>query len=537
MPAIAPPMQNQPVQPIEPDTPVGGAVAPVQADAASDLHSLYEDAVNSGNPASMYSLTARVKGTPYEAPVRRSAEIMEKNVSELEADVKPVLEAGGPGTPKGNLAAAQVYESIADKPQKTRAFVELLLGNPKWRTFVTGGTPTTTVGFDRNGKQLEKTVDELGRTISVVDAETGKPLNRQEVADRGGFLSSLDNALGFQQQKELSRINALAFGKATEAVNEAAAKAPELRNLYQEMRSNLEKLHQADLTPEQRKAIGVFTSRTMGYSQSVSDGMNALTQKLDNKNVRLSEGQQKSLGSVLNVLGWKVSGDGSLTKENGEAVTKSDLNQAQNTLSNSKEFARNYTQSKEDFLRNEVFKDLSPRAREMLGRTLDLQGNIERSLLETTSKNGTLPFLINPKSYQIGDEFTRGEASALIGEFNQDAAEMFAAWRDKQLASYKSKGLLPSAGELERAFAQTTEYKSLRRSYADRNKEILSRPMAISNAASAPPAEAWQDDLGLVVPKIKERSIKGEGAKPPAASPATKAPSARELARQLGGRE
>lgn len=535
MPAIAPPMETQPVQPIDPNTPVGGAVAPVQADTATDLHSMYEDAVNSGNPASMYSLTARVKGTPYEAPVRRSAEIMQKNVSELESDVKPVLEAGGPGTPKGNLAAAQVYESIADKPQKMRAFVEMLLGNPKWRTFVTGGTPTTTVGFDRNGKQLEKTVDELGRIISVVDAETGKPLNRQEVADRGGFLSSLDNALGFQQQKELSKINALAFGKATEAINEAAAKAPELRNQYQEMRMNLQKLHQSDLTPEQRSAIGLFTQRTMGYSQSVSDGMNALTQKLDNKNVRLNEGQQKSLGSVLNVLGWKVSGDGSITKENGEAVTKSDLSQAQNTLNNSKEFARNYTQSKDDFLRSEVFKNLSPRAREMLGRTLDLQGSIERSLLESTSKNGTLPFLINPKSYQIGDEFTRGEASALIGEFNQDAAEMFAAWRDKQLANYKAKGQLPNAGELERAFAQTQEYKNLRRTYAERNKEILTRPMPESPRTSPAPAEAWQQDLGLDVPKIKERSIKSKGAKPTAA--AKKPLSARELARQLGGRE
>lgn len=544
MPAIAPPMENQPVQPIAPDTPVGGVVAPAQADAAVDLHSMYEDAVNSGNPASMYSLTARVKGTPYEAPVRRSAEIMQKNLSEFEAEVKPVVEAGGPGTPQGNIAASKVYENIADKPQKMRAFVELLIGNPKWRTFVTGGTPTTTVGYDRNGKQIEKTVDELGRTISMVDAETGKPLNREEVAARGGFLPSLDNALGFQQEKEISKFNTAAFNKANEATNEIAARAPALRSMYEEMQQNLRNLNQSDLSPEQRRAIGQFTTRSMSYAQSLTEGMNALAQKLDNKNARLSESQTNALNGVLGANKWKLNADGSISKENGEAVTKSDLQQAQNTMSNSAEFQRNFTQNKDDFLRSEVFRNLGEKEMQILGRALDLQGSIERANLELASKHGTLPFLINPRTYQLGDEFARGEASALIGQFNQDATEMYANWRQRQLEAYKRNNRIPNAGELEAAFTQTAEYKNLRREYAEKNKEILKRPAGGAPQTAEAPAQQWSADIGMGKPAGEGvSSVRGRSLKQPEAKPATKeatkpkTPSVRDLAKQFGGRD
>lgn len=533
---IAPEAQEQtgPVVPPDINNPssVGvGAVQPVN----TDIHSLYEDAASSGDPVSMYSLTSRVKGTPMEPVVRRSAEIMRKGVEEMDAVAKPVAEAGGINTPAGRIAASRAYETIADKPQKMRAFVEMLMGNPKWRTFVTGGTPTTSVGFDKNGKQLERTVNELGQIIGVVDSETGQQLDRNQVADRGGFLTSLDNALGFQQQKEIAGFNAKAYAKASEATNEYAARAPELRNMYSELQQTLRNLNQADLSPEQRRAIGMFSSRTMGYSQTMSEGINALLQKSDNKNARLSESQTKALDAVLGRMKWKVSPSGSITNESGEVVSKSELNQAQNTLNNGAEFQRNFTQNKDDFIRSEVFKNLGAKEMQMLGRALDLQGNIEKSNLELSAKHGTLPFIINPKTYALGDEFARGEASALIGEFNQDVTELYSKWRQQQLQAYKRNGQTPNAGELEAAFANTPEFMQLRKQYADRNKEIMKRPAGGVFEQGGKPAEQWSSDIGLGTsakeePKnVRERSIKNPEIK--------KRPSARELARSLGGKE
>ena len=520
--AIAPPDVRNPA-------PVGEAPAPIET-PKMDLHSMYEDAASNGDPVSMYSLTSKVKGTPYEAPVKRSAEIMQRNLADFEKDVKPVMQAGGTATPEGRIAASKAFETIADKPQKMRAFVEMLMGNPKWRTFVTGGTPTTSVGYDKNGRQLEKTVNELGQTISVVDAETGQPIDRKQLADRGGFLTSLDNALGFQQQKEISSFNAKAFNASNAAVADFTAKAPVQKELYGEMRQRLQNLIGADLTPEQRQAIGAFTNRSMGYSQTVSQGLNALRQKIDNKNVSLSRQEQTALNTVLEKGGLQIGPSGNVTKRNGENVTKTDLDQLQDSLTNGSQFEKNFSQSKEDFIRSEVFKNLGEAEMKNLGRIVDLQGLIERNNLDLTTKHGNLPFLINPKSYQLGDEFSRGEALALIGEFNQDAVDAFGKWRSRQLETFKRNGQVPNAGELEAAFAATPEFQKLKQDYADKNREILRRPSAPREKQETG-APKWDVDIGgkpAEQPKgVKSRSVK---------EPEVKKPSARDIAKTLGGR-
>lgn len=524
---VAPPDINNP-------EPVGGAVAPVRARDV-DVSMMYEDALSTGNPASMYSLTSRVKGTEFEPVVKRSAEIMQRNLADFEKDIKPVMDKGGPGTPEGRLAVGKTIDYMADKPQKMRAFVELLLGNPNWRLFVTGGTERTEIKYDMQGNPLEKTTNELGKTTKIVDANTGQVLTREEVAARGNLVPSLQEAIGYQERKATSAFNTQALNTANAATAAYEAKAPELNQLYGEMRQRLQNLAGADLSEAQRAAIGAFTNRSLGYSQTVSEGLNALRQKVDNKNASLSEAQQKSLSAVLDRLGFRVGADGTVTNKTGEAVTKSDLDQAQNTLTNGTQFDRNFSQSKDDFIRSEVFKGLSESEMKNLGRILDIQQAVERAQLELSAKHGTLPFLINPKSYQLGDEFVRGEASALIGEFNQRATQAFAEWRREQLTKFKDKAQVPSAGELESAFARTQAFRDLRQQFADMNREILRRPMQGRPATGETPAD-FGIGLGIgAAPKEQPKSIRGRSIKNPEI--ATKGPSARDLASQFGGRK
>jgi len=523
---VAPPDMSNP-------EPVGGAVAPVTA-KTFDLSSMYEDALSKGDPASMYSLTSRVKGTELEPVVKRSADIMQKNLDDFQKDIKPVMDKGGPSTPEGRIAVGKTIDYMADKPQKMRAFVELLLGNPNWRLFVTGGTEKTEIKYDLQGNPIEKTTNELGKTTRAVDANTGLPLTREEIAARGNFVPSLQEAIGYQEKKATSTFNTQALNAANAATSAYEAKAPELKEMYGELRQRLQNLAGADLSEEQRKAIGAFTNRSLGYSQTVSEGLNALRQKVDNKNVSLSEAQQKSLSAVLDRLGFRVGADGSVTNKSGEAVNKSDLEQAQNTLTSGTQFDRNFTQSKDDFVRSEVFKGLGEAEMRNLGRVLDIQQMVERTQLELSAKHGTLPFLINPKSYQIGDEFVRGEASALIGEFNQQATQAFADWRKAQLTKFKDKSQVPSAGELESAFARTDAFRELRQQFADRNREILRRPGQGRPTTGETPADFRSLGLGEA-PKEQPKSIRGRSLKNPETKP--QGPSARDLASQFGGRK
>ena len=536
-----------PVAPVAPPdinnaAPVGGAISPVTA-KTFDVASMYEDAAANGDPVSMYSLTSRVKGTEFEPVVRRSAEIMQRNLDDFQKDIKPVMDKGGPSTPEGRIATAQTIDYMADKPQKMRAFVELMLGNPNWRTFVTGGTETKKIVYDnQSGSPIEKTINELGTVIKAVDANTGQRLTRAEVAARGGVVNSLQEAIGYQQNKDIAKFNTEAFNRANVATADYSAKAPELKLLYGELGQRLKNLGEVELTPAQREAIGTFTNRSLGYSQTVSDGINALRQKVDNKNVSLSEAQQKSLSAVLEKIGFRVGADGSIINKTGEAVTKNELDQAQKNLTNGTQFDRNFTQSKEDFIRSEVFKGLGAGDMKNIGRILDLQQMAERTQLELSSKHGNLPFLINPKSYQLGDEFVRGEALALIGEFNQDATQAFANWRKAQLAKYP-KSQVPTAGELESAFARTQDFRDLRQQFADRNREILRRPVR-SRPDTGQTSADYSVSLGLgEAPTEQPKSIRGrsitnpevKSERPKQEKPKT--PSARDLAAQFGGRK
>jgi hypothetical protein len=537
---IAPPQAQLESGPVAaPDVnnpmPVGGAVAPFKPEVV-DIASMYEDAASKGDPVSMYSLTSRVKGTPAESAIKLSANIMQKNLQEFQKEIKPVMDKGGPGNPEGNIATAKTLEYMADKPQKMRAFVEMLLGNPNWRLFVTGGTEKTQIVYDNQGNPIEKTTNELGKTLGAVDANTGKALTREEIAARGGFVPSLQEAIGYQQKKATATFNTEALNKANAATADYAAKAPELKEVYSEMRQRLQNLISSDLSENQRKAIGSFTNRSLGYSQTVSEGLNALRQKVDNKNVSLSEAQQKSLRAVAEKLGFSVGADGSVTNKSGEAVTKTELDQGQNSLTNGTEFNRNFNQSKEDFIRSEVFKGLGEAEMKNLGRVLDLQQIAERTQLELSSKHGTLPFLINPKTYQLGDEFSRGEALALIGEFNQQATQSFADWRKDQLEKFKGKSQTPTAGELESAFARTEIFKNLRKEFAQINKSILNRPTKASREETGQTSADYAVDLGLgPVAKEAPKSIRGRSLKNPEVK--STGPSARDLASQFGGRK
>jgi hypothetical protein len=528
-----------PVAPVAPPdinnaAPAGNAISPVTT-KTFDVASMYEDAAANGDPASMYSLTSRVKGTEFEPVVKRSAEIMQRNLDDFQKDIKPVMDKGGPTTPEGRIATAKTIDYMADKPQKMRAFVELLLGNPDWRKFVTGGTETKKIVYDvQSGSPIEKTINELGTVIKAVDANTGLQLTRAEVAARGGVVNSLQEAIGYQQNKDIAKFNTEAFNKSNLATADYVSKAPELKLLYGELGQRLKNLGEVELTEAQRQAIGTFTNRTLGFSQTVSDGINALRQKVDNKNVSLSEAQQKALSGVLDGAGLRIGADGSVVNKSGEAVTKNELDQIQKSLTNGTQFDRNFTQSKDDFIRSEVFKGLGTGDMKNIGRILDVQQMVEKAQLELSSKHGNLPFLVNPKSYQLGDEFVRGEALALIGEFNQDATQAFANWRKAQLARYP-KSQVPTAGELESAFARTDVFRDLRQQFADRNREILRRPVS-SRPDTGQTSADYGISLGLgEASKEQPKSVRGRSISSPEIK--SKGPSARDLAKQFGGRE
>jgi hypothetical protein len=344
---------------------------------------------------------------------------------------------------------------------------------------------------------------------------TGQLLSREELAARGGLVPALEQAIGYQIDRKNADFNTDQFNKANTTTAAYANAAEQTKPLYQEFQQRLKELNGLDLSKDQRKAIGLFSSRGATYSQSVADGLNTLGQYTGGKKISADAKTQEELNGALGKLGgmFKIGAGGTLVKADGSNVSNEDLKQAQKTLSDSQNLERNFTQSQEDFLKSSVFNNLGMKERQALGRALDIQKQLIVKQAELSSTHGgMLPFLANPAKYEIGDEFHRGQASALIGEFNADAAKMFYDWREKQLARYPA-GVIPKPGELEAIFTKhNQDYKDLKREYADRNEKLFSSPTGDRPSAPGDAPSINIDNAALqkpvsrtaAVPKVRE---------------------------------
>ena len=164
---------------------------------------------------------------------------------------------------------------------------------------------------------------------------------------------------------------------------------------------------------------------------------------------------------------------------------------------------------------------------------MDIIGALEKSQMEIASKNGTLPFLINPKSYAVGDEFSRGEVTALIGEFNADATTAYAAWRDQKLEAYRRTKTVPRPGELERLFASSSEYLKLKADYAIQNKQIMNRTPVARTFTGGGVVNVGQNEQMEKTPDIPSR--KTSKAPPATKNSGSARTSLEQLRKEAGG--
>jgi hypothetical protein len=77
----------------------------------------------------------------------------------------------------------------------------------------------------------------------------------------------------------------------------------------------------------------------------------------------------------------------------------------------------------------------------------------------------------------IGDQFARAEVQAIFGQMNADATDMYNEWRRGQVEEFRKRGQVPSAGQLENAFAKTPQFEQLRLDYADLATRVRLRPV------------------------------------------------------------
>lgn len=472
-------------EPIKPDTMPESqttAVAPpaasevIQRPVITDYAAEYRNAADSGNPGKMLDFANKARGTDFYDAAVSAADIMHKQGQEFDSYIKPILAKGGINTPQGRLAISDTWEAASQKPQIGRAIVETLLGNPNARLFVTGGTVKSQIKYDDAGNPIEQFTNELGRIVRATDLKTGREIGPREYAALQGGLD-LEKTLGRKNQQDIQKFNAEEFNKSEKSSQNLAAAAPGLNNLYANKQKMLDQLHGSGLNNKQLEELASFSAKQIGYTQSVTSGFNAMDQYVRSKGVGVDESTKKAAEAAFKRFGLAIGADGSVTDSNNVKVDKNYLDQLQKNFQKNNNFEQNYSQTKEDAIKSEVYKNLSEHQKQIFDSILENDRRIEAKNSELLSNYGALPFLINPAAMNVGDQFARAEVQAIFGQMNAEATSMYNDWRRNQVAEFRKRGQVPSAGELENAFAKTAEFQKLRDDYAEMATKVRLRPI------------------------------------------------------------
>ena len=457
-----------------PTTPVASEI--VQKPALTDYAAEYRAAADSGNPAKMLDFANKARGSEFYDAAVSAADIMHKQGQEFDSYIKPILAKGGINTPQGRLAISDTWEAASQKPQIGRAIVETLLGNPNARLFVTGGTVKSQIKYDDAGNPIEQFTNELGRIVRATDLKTGREIGPREYGALQAGLD-LEKTLGRKNATAIQEFNVNEFNKGEKTSQSLAAATPVQRNLYANQQKMLEQLHGMGLSNKQLEELTSFSSKQIGYTQSVTSGFNAMDQYVRSKGIGIDESTKKAAQSGFEKFGLKIGADGSVTDSNNVKVDKNYLDQLQKNFQKNNNFEQNYSQTKEDAIKSEVYKNLNADQKQVFDSLLENSRRIEAKNAELFNAHGALPFLANPAAMNVGDQFARAEVQAIFGQMNADATDMYNEWRRNQVAEFRKRGQVPSAGELENAFAKTPQFQQLRDDYAEMATKVRLRPV------------------------------------------------------------
>lgn len=451
----------------------------------------FDIVVDSQDPKQILTFAAENAGTPVGDAAVKAAQVISKGHQQFRQMVSPIEEAGGAGTPAGNIAAAKVAQSYfkQDDPKWGQALMYYLTGNDKMgQAIITGGDISTDIVPDVNGKMVAVTKNQLGKIIQAKEIGGGI-LSEQEFQERAVGRQRYEDLLTFKNQAQQQEENIKSL-KESEKVNNAYASAfPQLGSQYGQLFDALEAVKSKDLTSKEFADVLRFASQSLGSSSQTSQGVTILDQAQKNSSVMagksLTKDQTAALGLPAGVWKWTNRG---IESEDGKTTKSFDeLKQSTSTENKSSELKNNFEQTQKNLIQSEKFKRLSATEQKQLLNALELSYQIGSKQMELSTKYGTPTFLVQPSAFDISDKYTLGQVKAVQGMFNAKAMELYQQYAKDTLN--RSGGIVPSPKALEAGFVRTPEYKQLLNAAKQETNRLL-KEKTISVDVSFPQGEA-----------------------------------------------
>jgi len=461
-------------------------------------------------------------GTPASDVAMRAAKTIEQNALKLNNLVTPIEKKGGVATQEGRLAFAEQFKTVKDNPQWGNALIAYVMGDKKAAVLqVTGGSVSTKITYDNNGNQIEEQVNELGEPVSYTDRKTGKPISKEEYANRVGGISAWDNTLKGKLEAETRKQSQEALLKDEDSANNWYQLTQSHKQFHAENYDTLSKLKSDIPAPLYNKIIG-SVSQSLGQANASSNGKSVLNQFQDaahrgegvTVNNQISAATNVPVGVIL-----KIKGDRAVSEDNKYSVDINKLKSQTDTENISKEATQNASQTMASIAEAERLGQVSSVDAAKLRRVIENSQNMGREVAVATEKYGKPSFISLPTSSTFVDKQAQVMAQSLQGMQNADQMDQYIKYRRDALEGHRQTNTVPMPGEIGANYVKQDTSIAIRGFYANEIEKVMNREYE-AKKSSAPKPTGQKQASGAVAPAATTPAAKpNTPAKPPSNAP------------------
>ena len=416
-------------------------------------------------------------GTPASDVALRLANTIKSQTAIYNNLIAPVEKAGGVGTPQGNIAVAKAFSSVADQPQWGTALLKYVLGDKQGAVKqITGGDITKKVTYDNNGDQILETQNALGEPLQYIDRKTGRNISEAEYAQRVGGISSWENSLKGQTEKEIRKNSAAALVSEENQTNNWYQITQSHKPLNNEMYNNLQTL-KTDIDPALYNQIIQSVSQSLGTSNSKSTSKALFKQLNDARNRGEGVTVDDRISSKFGIpkgIALELRGENYVSKDNKYTISLDKLENEQNTNSAINEASKNASQTMSSIVEAERLNQLNPQAAQRLRRTIEISQQIGRELTDAVDKFNKPSFISLPTSANFVDKQAQVIAQALQGLQNADQMEQYLQFRKQALQGHTQTNTVPMPGQIGSAYVSQPLSKEIRNFYGNEINKVMS---------------------------------------------------------------
>lgn len=499
------------------------ALAPV-VPPSSALKQQYDDATANGDISAVKRLAPIATGTSLEGDIKKSVGVMERSVAPINQIVNAANEAGGAGTPKGNIAVANEWKAVQPPTSIWKHIAGGLMGVPDAWKMGTTGRQESTIEYDKFGRGAVTFYNQNNPKTPafVIDSETQKPLTPAEYTERGFGLYKDASASPFAQGiGEVYKKNSAALQTSAARTNQSAAayqdigdKSKKAEAIWTSLAENF------NLSNKTLNEIHSLTSKVMSTETAISDAVSQMTQGMTTDSRRKGAEQLRALtgGAGIPEIA-SINAKGQFVGTDGKSYTAQDLAQKTQDYMKRNGLQSQYTQAKAELIKSALYQSLPAEAKVQLELGMDLTQAVHTRMNELRSSElGELPFLTNNIPYRAGDPYQVAIIGSIFNQANTEKALAFADFFAKETAKYPANKP-PTQGAIEAAFARTANggiLQEINERYAKRIQDAESKryPDGPSQAEGiTTPAVAGSPIQRPEKPKtesVKSRSMKGK---------------------------